>query len=141
MFVPPRPPLRMPIPLVHALTLAAPTAPPAPTSWWMNLYDAFVSGSPSGSTQANARLSTFPEASPSFVSMREPVHDFVDVSVECERMGPPATAPLLPLLRTTRSYPPPQPHSRGVTPCAHGTRRRSASKVGGGARLPGADRL
>ncbi len=49
---PPRAPFSTPMPLVHAFTLAAPTEAPGPTSWWMNLYDPLLSGSPSGSTHA-----------------------------------------------------------------------------------------
>jgi hypothetical protein len=84
------------MPLLHARTLAGPTAPPDRTSWWMNLYEPLLSGSPSGSTQAYAFRTVRAGASRSLVSALGPDHMVLDVSVEWERIGPPDGVALLP---------------------------------------------
>src|SRR5579885_1938455 len=101
----------------------------------MNLYVLLASGSPSGSAQAYAFLRVLAGASPSLVSIREPDHDLAEVSVECDRIGPPATGlsfrqdrPGLPTMAARPQVRPGEPRRRTQACAKTGT----GSSVAGG---------
>ena len=95
MSAPPRPPLRTPIPAEQPTVDAAPTDPVELMKWWMNLYPALVSASPSGSAHAYAaRYSSAPSSLDRLASLPGPSQVPVSVAVEWEPIAFAAMAPL-----------------------------------------------